>query len=425
MLAELDLLLTDAFFMLGCHFSAGCINPVTITVEWFAVPDDLDIGLILEDALKENSIKETLEDLLPSQPGYARLREGLARYREIELHGGWPLIKDGMILQRGDENSRIINVRKRLLASGDGKPDASDGTTLFDKGLHEAVIRFQRRHGLEPDGVVGPLTIKAMNIPAEERVRQIEINMERMRWSSRKLGHRYIVVNIADFTLAVIEHGRTVMSMEVVVGKPYWYTPVMSETMTEIILNPSWNIPPRITREEVLPRVKEDPEYLVQQNIKIVDGLTDDAVTVDPDTINWPEITADSFLYRFRQEPGPLNPLGRIKFMFPNRFNVYLHDTPARELFSSNVRSFSHGCIRIRKPVDLAEYLMKGHADWTRDRILSGIQSGVEQKIYLPQPVNVHVLYLTAWVDEEGIVQFRRDIYGRDRRMYHALEAFR
>ncbi len=420
-LAELDLLLTDAFLMLGCHFSAGCDNPLMIEIEWYTNRVDLDVDRMLEDALKENSIQETLNELLPSQRGYSELRQNLIRYREISANGGWPTLPGNAILKKGFENSEVAALKKRLVVSGDLEFSEKGETGFFDEDLEQAVKRFQRRHGLNPDGIVGPLTRKFLNVPAAARVRQIEVNLERMRWTSRNLGHRYMLVNIADFRMDVIEHGRNQMSMAVVVGKPYWYTPIFSEKVTFIVLNPSWNIPSSISKEEILPKIKDDSDYLEKQNIKILTSWTKKGEEIAPETINWPDMNVDNFTFKFNQGPGPLNPLGRIKFVSPNRFGVYMHDTPARELFFKSVRTFSHGCIRIEKPVDLAEYLLQGDPDWTREKILTAIKEGKEKWIRLPQPESIHVLYLTAWVDEQGVLQFRNDVYGRDERLVRAL----
>jgi murein L,D-transpeptidase YcbB/YkuD len=420
-LVELDVLLTDAFLLMGCHFSAGCVNPLTIDVEWFANRYDLNIDLILEDALKENTIQETLKELLPSQQGYSQLRQRLISYREIAKNGGWPTVPGDGILKRGTLNNQIIALKKRLIASGDLNGDGNSKNEVFNRDLEKAVVRFQKRHGLDADGRVGPFTRQALNVPAERRVQQIEVNLERVRWTARSLGHRYILVNIADFTMDVIEHGRPVMSMDVVVGKPFWNTPIFTKKMTHFVLNPSWNVPDSITAEELLPKIKHDPDYLKKQNIKILRRWSANAEEIAPESISWAAMDADTFPYRLRQEPGPLNPLGRIKFMFPNKYNIYLHDTPAKGLFSNNVRAFSHGCIRIKRPIDFTEYLLQGDPEWTREKILLAIESGEQIEVRLPQRIPVHIVYLTAWVDEAGIVHFRDDIYGRDEQLSRAL----
>lgn len=421
-LVDLDLLLTDAFHLLSCHFSAGCVNPVTLKAEWFTMRGKVDTISIFEMALKENRIKETLQSLLPPQDSYAKLRQALQVYRKIVLKGGWPVISEGSSLKTGVKDARIIDLKKRLIVSGYLPTDMGDPQDIFNTELESAVKKFQLLHGLDVDGIVGPKTLKALNVSAKKRTRQIELNLERMRWTFRNLGKRYIIiVNIADFTLDVIENNQTILSMKVVVGKPFWHTPVFSEKMTYMVLNPSWNVPHSIAVEELIPKIKNDPDYLVKHNIKILKDWSKNAEEIDSNTIDWSFLDAQSFRYRFRQESGPLNPLGRIKFMFPNEFGVYFHDTPSKGHFLKSVRSFSHGCIRLEKPIDLAEYVLKGAPNWTREKILAEIQTGKEREVMLPEPINIHILYLTAWVDDDGALHFRDDIYGRDEHLDKSL----
>jgi murein L,D-transpeptidase YcbB/YkuD len=323
---------------------------------------------------------------------------------------------------KGDSVSdRVVELRKRLAASRDLEADEAEGGSLFDAKLKQSVIAFQKRHGLKADGIVGSATLNALNIPLKERVRQIELNMERLRWILGNIEQRCIIVNIANFELDVIENGKSILSMRVVVGKPYWDTPVFTAKMTYLIINPSWTVPERIARKETLKTIKKDPHYLAKQNIKILRGWESREEEIDPETIDWSKVTAKKLTYRFRQEPGPLNPLGFLKFMFPNKFDVYLHDTPVKRLFSENIRAFSHGCTRIEKPLELAEYVLRDDPFWTRETLLAAIEEGTEQEVRIPYPLNVHFLYLTAWVDERGVLQLRDDIYGRDKRLDEAL----
>ena len=230
----------------------------------------------------------------------------------------------------------------------------------------------------------------------------MELNLERLRWILGNPEQRSIVVNIANFELNVIENGKSVLSMKVIVGKPYWRTPVFTAKMTYLVINPSWNVPDSIARREILSKIRKDPHYLEKQKMRVLRQQGYREYEINPETIDWSQVTARALSYRFRQEPGPLNPLGQIKFMFPNRFSVYLHDTPSRRLFSKNVRTFSHGCTRIEKPIELAEHLLRDAPGWTREKILAAIEKGTEQKVLIPHPLNVHFLYLTAWVDEVG-----------------------
>jgi murein L,D-transpeptidase YcbB/YkuD len=245
--------------------------------------------------------------------------------------------------------------------------------------------------------------------------------MERWRWLPQDFGRRYILINVADFSLEVVEGEHPVMSMRVVVGRQYRRTPVFSDNMTYLVLNPSWYVPANIAGQDILPKIQENPEYLSRQRIRVFRGSGSEAPEVDPATVEWSQLRAQTLPYTFRQDPGPDNALGRVKFMFPNRFNVYLHDTPAPDLFTKTTRAFSSGCIRVEKPIELAAYVLGGNPAWTREALVAAIRSGETQTVRLPQPIPVHLVYWTAWVDGSGVLQFREDVYGRDRVLDEAL----
>jgi len=422
-LADLDVLLTDAFITLGCHLSGGCVDPVTIKSQWFAKRSTVDVASVLEQALEKKRIREAVMKLRPQEASYDRLRQALAVYRSFLLRGDWPRVSGGRLLRRGSVSDRIAQLKRRLAASGDIADDMTNRTKVFDTDLEEAVMSFQKRHGLNADGIVGSETLNALNVPLKNRIRQIELNMERLRWILGNVEQRSIVVNIANFELYVEENGKSVLSMKVVVGKPYLDTPVFTAKMTYLIINPSWNVPDSIARKEILKEIRKNPDYLLKENIQVLKGWGSREEEIDPREIDWSRVTPENLPYRFRQEPGPLNPLGRLKFMLPNKFDVYLHDTPAKGLFAANVRAFSHGCTRIEKPIELAEYVLRDDPDWSRERLLAAIDEGKEQEVNIPHPLNVHFLYLTAWVDERGTLQFRNDIYGRDKLLDEALHA--
>jgi murein L,D-transpeptidase YcbB/YkuD len=421
-LAELDLFLTDAFLILGSHLLVGRVDPTTIDPEWFV--DErrrADLVELLTKSLASNRVAEALSSLAPQEEGYSRLKEALARYRAIAAAGGWRDVPDGAKLEVGMHDPRVVALRERLMVTGDLARSSSEPTEDFDEALAEAVRSFQTRHGLEPDGVVGAATLAELNVPVEQRVHQLDLNLERWRWLPDRLGERYLLVNIASFDLEVFEDTQSVMSMKVVVGRPYRRTPVFSAEMTYLVLNPYWNVPPNMAVLDIVPAIRKEPDYLEQKNIKVFQGWGPDAQEIDPATVDWSQIGSGNLPYHFRQEPGPLNALGRVKFMFPNPHNIYLHDTPSRELFARPDRTFSSGCIRIERPIDLAVYLLRDDPGWSRDKILSAIETNVPQTVALPRSIPVHIEYWTSFSDATGTVNFRKDVYGRDALLDAAL----
>lgn len=414
-MARLDLLLTDAFILYAGHHVEGRVDPDEVHEGWRARPRKVDLLRLLDYALSADRLLPVLADLAPPHAGYRLLCAELERYRTLSAHGGWPLVPAGPTLRAGDVDSRLPLLRQRLLISGDlstGERPALN-PQLFDKEFAAAVSRFQKRHGLTADGVLGPKTLATLNVPVEARIRQLELNLERWRWLPKNLGSRYIMVNSADFQLTVMEADLRVLSMPVVVGTAYRKTPVFSASMNHLIFAPYWTVPPTILREDKLPKIKADPGYVERQHFEIVRGTEENPTILDTSTISWKSVTATTFPGMLRQKPGPWNPLGRVKFMFPNTFDVYLHDTPDKHLFGRDARTFSSGCIRIQRPVDLAVYLLEGQG-WSRERVQAAMARSEPLRVNLARPLPVHVLYWTAWLDEEGVLQFRDDIYLRD-----------
>jgi L,D-transpeptidase YcbB len=261
-----------------------------------------------------------------------------------------------------------------------------------------------------------------IGVPAAERLKQIRTNLERWRWITQDLGDRYILVNVADFKVEVVEAGREVLAMPAIVGRAYRQTPEFSGRMSYIEINPAWNVPPKLAREDILPNVRKNPDYLKEKGIRVFSDWREGAPEIDPAAIDWSRVEPENLSYKFRQDPGPENSLGRISFMFPNKFDVYLHDTPERGLFSRAVRDFSSGCIRVEKPLELAEYVLRDDPEWTREKILAAIDSRETRVVNLRNPLGIHLLYWTAWLADDGRVQFREDIYLRDAALYRALE---
>jgi murein L,D-transpeptidase YcbB/YkuD len=428
-LAALDLRLTRTFLGYAAHLASGQVDPKKLPTEWHVAPRQVDLVATLNQALERRRVGKALADLAPSDRRYASLRDLLARYRAIAAAGGWPSLPDGRPPRRGQRGDRVALLRARLIASGD-LAAAPRAKPVFDAATEEAVRRFQRRHGLEPDGTVGPDELAAMNVPVERRIHQIELNMEQWRWRAQPLGERYVMVNIPDYSLRVVEDERTVMTMRVVVGERFTQTPLFSDEIIYLVLNPWWNVPPAIIVNEMLPAIQDDDDYLEKNTLHVFDGPGREAVELDPRSIHWDDLSAEDFDSTvpdhprgifLRQEPGPANPLGRIKFMCPNPFDIYLHDTPAGHLFGARERDFSHGCIRAEKPLDLAEYLLYGKAGENHDALVAALASSRDSTLKLPRSIPVHLLYWTAWVDDQGEVQFRDDVYGLDRALDQAL----
>ncbi|UCG66192.1 MAG: L,D-transpeptidase family protein [Deltaproteobacteria bacterium] len=421
-LADLDLLLTDAFLLYASHLLSGHVNPESIQAEWFIPARDANLVEILQNAVAEERIVEALERLRPNHPDYVMLKQVLSEYRTIMKCGGWTTVPRGPKMQKGTRGERVAALRSRLLATGDLESETEDDREYFDDVLEQAVLRFQGRHGLKVDGIVGNATLAALNVPVQARICQTKVNLERWRWLPHDFGQRYVLVNIASFGLEVVEHQQAVMKMRVVVGKRARRTPVFAGTMTYMEFNPYWNIPQTIARQDILPSIRKDPAYIAKANIRVFEGWHSGAQEIKPESVDWSQITEGNLTFKLRQEPGPFNALGRIKFMFPNKFAVYLHDTPARELFEKTKRTFSSGCIRIARPIELAAYLVQDDPKWTAPRIHEAIDSNERLVVRVPEPIAVYILYWTAWLGRDGTVNFREDVYGRDEVLERALK---
>jgi len=392
---------------------------------------DIDVIGTLAAARDATSTREVFSLLEPRHAEYRHLREALRQYRSAAEAGGWlpvPLPR-GVLLVREREREReregdpaapeVLHLLcKRLAATGElaGGPGqcGPDGGLPLEYGevLEKAVRSFQARHGLTVDGVVGPRTIAALNMPVEGRIAQIALNMDRWRRLPDDLGNTHVRVNIPGFSLQAVDGRERALTMRVVTGRPHTPTPVMSDEISYLEFRPYWNVPDSITRRQLVPKIVADPDYLRRQRFDVIEGWTRPPQLVDPDTIDW-EAVADDFPYRLRQRPGRHNSLGLVKFMFPNSYSVYLHDTPAPALFDRPVRAFSAGCVRVEDPVALADFLLRDAPAWSPDTITAAMDEGRRQVVPLSARVPVHLTYFTAFVDE-GLVHFREDLYGLD-----------
>jgi len=411
-IAALDLELTRNFLKNATHRFSGQVQPLQLSADWHVKARTQDMVPVLAEAIGTHRIDPTLASLSPRNPQYARLREALAEYRRIEQQGGWPVIPPGPALKRGSSGARVDSLQHRLKATGDLGGGYAAGR--FDGATDAAVRRFEASHGLDVDGLVGREDLAELNRPVSHRIRQIEMNMERWRWLSDSLmTGRYLVVNVPDFSLRAVEDTRTVLQMRVVVGKDSSRTPMFMDEISYLVLNPNWNVPASIARDEILPAVQEDESYLQKNNMRVFENETNEAAEVDPTHVHWASMSPEDFHYAIRQDPGPDNPVGHVKFMCPNQFNVYLHDTPSDQLFAARERAFSHGCIRVEKPVDLAVYLLSDEG-WDSTHVESEFETADNKSVKLARPIPVRILYWTAFFDDHDVLQFREDVYGFD-----------
>ena len=342
-----------------------------------------------------------------------RIDGAIALYKKIQGFGGWPRIPQGEKLESGVTDRRVALLRERLVAGGDMKASKAD-PYLFTPEVEAAVKRFQRRNGLKPDGVVGPRTLEMMNVPVSRRIAQLQQNKSRLAEMVSKVSgdKRYVFVNIAAQEVEAVADGRAEFRQRVVVGKQDRQTPELSSHISSVILNPYWFVPKSIAIKDKLSKIKADPGYLERAGFKLMSGWGDTAREINPYSVNW---SADTFnRYYLRQDPGKWNALGRVKIDFPNQYSVYLHDTPTRYLFQLSSRSFSSGCVRVKEVRTLAAWLLQGRDGWNRGRIDDAISKGYLQAVALKQPVSIYLKYITAWVDGDGMVNFRPDIYNRD-----------
>ncbi len=406
--ARLDAWLTYLYMKYSSDLADGVSDLAHADRTWQIEPEAFDPLQHLEEALSTNDVEKSLRSLLPNAPQYRQLRESLAAYRKIAAAGGWPQIAPRARFKAGQTSEHVTTLAARLKASGDYKGAVSTEPMSLSPDLVDAVKHFQARHGLEPDGAPGPAVIAAMNVPVEARIDQIRLNLERWRWLPRDLGTRHILVNIPQYHLEVWENGAPALTMRVVVGRKDTQTPIFNDRMTHIVFSPYWNVPPGIAQNETLPAIMSDAAFLKRNNMEVLDSS---GQVVDPATID----LSDPARYRFRQRPGAANSLGLVKFMFPNQFNVYLHDTPADSLFARASRSFSHGCVRVEYPQALARYLLRDQPEWTETKIVEAMHAGEEQHVKLKNAIPVYLGYWTTSAGPDG-VQFRSDVYGIDRR---------
>jgi murein L,D-transpeptidase YcbB/YkuD len=413
-LAALDLLLADGLATLARHRARGRVDPRTVHPSWSMPRPGFDGAAVLRTAA-EFGVGTALAVSEPSDRRIAWTRAALRKYRALAREP-WPAVPAGAALKAGDVDARVAVLARRLHAEGWTADTAFPDT--FAVGLETALRAFQRAHGLSDDGMAGRRTIEALNASAARRARELELNLERLRWLQPDGSGRYIEVNIPGFELRAFENGHEVLSMKTVVGLKSWRTPVFSGRIANLVLSPYWNVPRSIVTRELLPKLRRDPAYLGRNAMEVVSGFGAGARVIDPAAIDWAGITGSAFPGEIRQRPGGANPLGGVRFQVESPFDVHVHDTPTKTAFASGDRALSHGCVRLENALALAEWALAG--TWTADSIAAGMTSGKEQTVALPHPIRVHLIYLTAWA-EGGTAQFRADVYGHDARLRRVL----
>jgi murein L,D-transpeptidase YcbB/YkuD len=426
--ADLDLVATDAMMLALYHLYFGKVDPERLSSQWnFAArPLDVEAGLDrFRQALAAGEIAESFERARPQHPWYQRGRERLREYRALAAAGGWSSISPGPTMKPGDSDPRVPALRYRLTVSKDLEGTLEAPTPpydmLYDPALEAAVRRFQQRHGLTADGAIGPGTLQALNVPVSARIDQIRVNLERSRWVLHELHGDFVLVDVAGFYVSYFRDEEPVWTSKVIVGRPYRETPIFKSMITYVVFNPTWTIPPGILVKDKLPVIKRDPGYLKRNNIRVIDASGRE---VDPRSVNWNRYGAGRLPpYQLRQDPGDDNALGLVKIMFPNRYSVYLHDTPSKSLFDKDERTFSSGCIRVQKAFELAELVLDDASRWNQATMAEVVAAKAMKTVNLAKPVPVLLLYWTAQPTPDGQVLFRNDIYGRDPPTLAALDS--
>ena len=419
--AQYDVLLTEALLRLAYHVSFGKVDPETFDAQWNygRTLASTDVAEEVEQALAAEDIYRRVEALKPTHTLYVELRHELAQYRAAAEKKDWPTIAPGGSLKPGVSDARVPALRARLIASGDMDAAAASDSLDYDATLENAVRNFQQRMGLESDGVAGPGTIAELSVPLADRIRQLRVNLDRGRVLLQDLPDEFVVVNIAGFTVYFVRGQHIVWHSRVQVGKPYRRTPIFRSEINYLVFNPTWTVPPGIILNDILPAAKRDPASITRKGLKVLDA---NGRELNPESIDWSRFTSGHIPYTLRQDPGPSNALGRVKLMFPNPYLVYLHDTPSQALFERAERTFSSGCVRVERALELAELVLDDPDRWNKDAIARVLALGQPQNVTLRQKIPVLLTYWTSWVDPQGRMNFRHDIYGQDAKWAQALD---
>ncbi len=428
-IAVAEVLIADAAAALVDDVRYGRVLPATLDPRWNVDPrvGTPALDITLDQIARSPSVDAAIEALTPNHFIYTGLKQALGRLRALEKSGGWPVVTAGKTpMKPGATDPRVALVRARLAATGElsskAKPPADPNR--YDPELQSAVKTFQAHHRLTDDGVIGKGTVDALNVPAGVRVNQLRVNLERSRWVIGGLRDTFVLVNLPAFKAYLIRDRKNIWETRTQIGREARRTPTFRADMKYIVLNPDWTVPPTILAQDVLVGMKKGQNTIARKKLLILDAQ---GRAVDPSTIDWQAATPANFRYTLRQPPGADNALGRVKFIFPNEHSIFLHDTPSQELFSSDQRTFSSGCIRVEHALELARVLLEGQrtrpADWNEARITETIGDGQSQTVFFEEPLPVLIVYWTASIGAGGDLRFARDVYGLDPRLLQALGA--
>jgi len=414
LLVNLDVTLTDAFFLYAHDLNMGLIDVKKMYPYWSPIKKAPNLIAALNSSITNKDVIAELADLTPKYSGYRKLKHKLVEYRAVAENGGWPTIPDGDDLELGSKGDRVALLQQRLLINGELSEISGEGK--FNKDLEQAVIQYQENNGLYDDGIVESDTLRALNVSAKTRIRQIELNMDKMRLLPDDLGKEYLMINLPEYSLNLIKNHKAVLTMDVAVGGAEHPSCVLNSKVTYLVLNPYWYVPTSIAAKEFLPAMQNDPTYFSRKNVQMLKRVAkDDYKVINPDSINWNKMTEREMnKYRFQQLPGEGNALGRVKFMFQNACQMYLHDSNESELFDVYKRDFSHGCVRVSEPVNLTNYILGVEKGLSSDEVSDMLDKDRNKTISFPNPINIYFVYFTAWVDNNDWVQFRNDVYHFD-----------
>ncbi len=421
-LGTLDISLSNMFLQVARINLYGLINPEDLEKDtWHLSKRDTNLLAIMEKTAFTGKISTNLDNLLPKNTQYHELKKHLARYKFIKKHGGWPHIPEEILeVELGDTSNVVEILKERLIISGD--MDAIDFHGLvYDEAVENGVKHFQYRHGLNEDGVVGKNTLFNLNISIEERIQQILLNIEKLKWLPENKDEKYLWVNIPSYKLKFFDRNKVIESQRVVVGSPKTPTPIFKSQISNVVFNPYWNVPYSIAKGEIAPKVSENTAYLLEKNYEVLNGWQDSKVVDSTNQVDWSNPAVHS-VYRIRQKPGPSNALGVVKFNMPNKWSIYLHDTPSKNTFLRDKRAYSHGCIRLQQPVQLA-YKVLGISNEAekKEKIDEIIRKRSTETILISDRIPVNIIYYTAEIDEQGKLMLYEDVYGLDRKLNEKL----